>query len=1277
MKKNILLIGVGGTGSNAVDTFNQKLEEFKNQTDNNVTALVFDTDAGDLKKIKAAKTVEMADPASVGTICDRIGKEYLKEWFPWDSKDVRSQEMMRGASQWRKKSYLAFLNLMNKPTERRTFISALEDMVKDPGAACEVYVIASVAGGTGSGSFIPIALYAKRYLRNALGKNPIVNAMIALPDIYADSQTPENTVKIYSNAYAILRELNAINLVTRNYNAGVAAKKKAPIKFRIGHPDEPNVGLLFDASDRRFWTPEAAPFSQIFLLDRIPGLNSVAAHDMVLANSLYTMICTEIGAAFDSEFSNHELVRSQNNGSNAVYAGVSSSQIRFPSKTILDYLAHKQTLESCDGEWLTIHKSVENAIREKEREAKAAKRRFTLENDAYANLVLEQVQEKIKNNNNEVISIVERCVDLYDKTGKRMNTTAGDEFLRILNDYIEENIPNENEAKNIFAGDLTIKKDTKKTATPDKFVKTLQGKVYPAIFGYFKDCFDKIKSFPTNTADAVITLDKRKIGTIGDRFSIIEHLLKTEKGTFIHPVAALIRLCEFRVAISEKLDESMTDWPELSRRNVLELPDRYFEVSGGLEINKSAYKQLGKQRFKTVFVQPNNYKNSKVKTNVVNDIMVLKSDAEKILSNINTETTALIEAKIFKAIARDVDILIAKYRAFFNRFEKEKRQLFEDTLDIYRRDVGHIDSAINVYSTEKDKDSIKEIIDDGNGPLTDDNIRDIDNIVGKGVLDSVMASAIAESSHDENFNENDSTAYRSLFSSMVDASRESIVKSDAYKRVASYNTIEAIVESCGDNATEKQVNDALRDAFSNAQKVAVPSLKLITNFKDTDLVTPSQVMVFMISLNTARYIKRNAEKFNLSIPADQTSESSILRSCSEQFIRNYSGNSNARVAIVKTIPDQILYCTGEIMDITPLCIAKFDELSNSNPPSYFDHYTDAIKRYKKYETDMWNPHLGENLHKRGYLPFMNPAMEDACDEKMIKALLYGFATKTFTYKNGTGVANKIYYYVNSGVQIDYNSRLINNKNISNLLDWLRNQDELVEDFSAKFDKDIEAQMNSLPTIVSDTEIGVLEGKITQLPFMRLLNNLLYTDPTENGKRVNRISEGVYEIGKKAGPTAVEFAHIVRKCEELDRDCDDAERILRVLYKVFYQIIAYRTSPETNREQFITVYKQQLNKFYEALACIEVICDAKGECENYYREITDWLTRNKLFMDISIENPTENNSRELAINVPYEYNNNPTINTILKLIRSKKNSSEQTAEQPAEVTDTAEAQENQA
>ena len=95
--KNILLIGVGGAGSKTVDVFYQKYNELGNQTDNNISAIVFDTDMADIKQITAATPVMMADPASVGTICDRLGKKYLREWFPCDDKAVRAGSLDPGA----------------------------------------------------------------------------------------------------------------------------------------------------------------------------------------------------------------------------------------------------------------------------------------------------------------------------------------------------------------------------------------------------------------------------------------------------------------------------------------------------------------------------------------------------------------------------------------------------------------------------------------------------------------------------------------------------------------------------------------------------------------------------------------------------------------------------------------------------------------------------------------------------------------------------------------------------------------------------------------------------------------------------------------------------------------------------------------------------------------------------------------------------------------------------------------------------------------------------
>ncbi|MBO5270243.1 MAG: hypothetical protein J6B77_05625 [Clostridia bacterium] len=1266
MKKNILLIGVGGTGSRAVDTFFQKFNELGNQTGNNVTGLVFDTDAGDLQKITCAKTVVMADPASVGRICDQIGKARLREWFPCDEEAIRTQEMIRGASQWRKKSYLAFLNLMNKPMARSTFISALEDMVKDPGAICEVYVIASVAGGTGSGSFIPIALYAKRYLRRNLGKDPIVNAMIALPDIYVKSQTDENRVKVYANAYAILRELNAINLVARNYNAGRTAQKKAPIRLRIGHPDDPNVGVLFDASDKRYWTPEAAPFSQVFLLDRIPNLNdSITAHDMVLADSLYTILCTEIGASFDSEFSNHELLRSQNNGSNAIYAGVSTSQVFFPYESILQYIACKKTAESCDTEWLVLHKAVESTIREREAQAKAAHSRYVMKDSEYAEILLSEL-ETMKNNSNEtILPIVERCVSEFDEDGKEKDESIGQTFAQLIETFVDSHIPAPTAQQEEITETIeTLTGEGNKCTNAD--IVSAAADFSDLLLTYYKACLDAIKRTKVSTADAVLTLDRRKLEYVDDKeHSLLEKLIK-RNGKYLHPVAALIRLCDFRVQLAQKIGTvKVTPWEDLgkySSSGVGEVPEGLLEIDGDISVAGSAYAKLGEDRYSTITESDNPEGYIKKRTNAKKDLDVLAKDIEHMLTKIQGEAQVQIRAAVYGAIAEALDKLIAKYRNFFARFEKEKEALAEWTTAALRSNATNVNSIVNVGATEEHKKYFLARVSEESGPVTDAELEENDNIVGLGVYTSVYASAAAEFARKNDSNDKGVAAYHSLFSNMLEAYRASIGNSEAFNVVRSYNVIEAIVVSCGEGAPRKTVDEKIHDYLADAQKLAIPSLSLDkSGDNDDDIVKSSDIIVFMMSKNTARYLKRNAEFFGLHLSADQSSEDRVMQACAEEFIRRHSGNPAARIAIVTSMPDNVLYCTGEIMDITPLRIAKFNELGYEN--TYFTNYCTAIANIKKYNTDMWNPHLGYDFHKRGNLPYMNPAMEDACDEKMVKALLYGFQSGKITYDNGIGEeARKRFYFLCNGQKItDPEGRWIDDKNIARLLSWMRNSDELIEKWSALFDRDIQRQMLALPSMASDnqTEVSKLESALTSCSFMKLLNDILYPDPSENSKKPNisraaKKKDGEEEAGvagwtAKHGPTAVEFAYMVKTSEEIGRDCDDAERILKVLYKVFVSLIEYRTTPDSTPERFIGIYRQQLKKFYEAFAAIEVVCAAGDNCETHYTQLVNWLNQSGVFLAIPEDMPMDERGK-ININMPYNAKNDNAVKAVLECIR---------------------------
>ena len=1214
MKKNILLIGVGGTGSKAVDIFFKKKNELGSKTDNKITALVFDTDAGDLKNITAAKTVAMADSASVGTICDRIGRKYLREWFPCDAPEVRAQEMVRGAAQWRKKSYLAFLNLMNKPSARSTFISALEDMVKDPGASCEVYVIASVAGGTGSGSFIPIALYAKRYLRKNLGKDPIVNAMIALPDIYAESQTPENKIKVFSNAYAILRELNAINLVSRGYNDGTAAKKKAPIRFVIGHPDEPNVGVLFDASDERFWTPEAAPFSQIFLLDRIPGIDSIEAHNIVLANSLYTILCTEIGSAFDSEASNHELVRSQNNGSNAIYAGISSAQIKFPAESVLDYLAHKKTYESCDNDWLVLHNEVENRIKTMEREAKAAKRGFSLDDADYAKIVIEAKEQLIVQNCDAVSAIVERCVDRHDEKGNLMSETQASNFIKkVLEPYVSESIPSAEAAADAVKKNLPGKNQTKPAKAA--FATRIAPAVYKSVLEFYSNCCNSIKTLPIVISDSMITFDAKKQDYVTDKYSIEANILKTDKN-HLHPVAALIRLCELRVEIAEIIKKKYAhpiEWDDLKRRTVKAIPESLAsENLASIRGDSSAYKNLGRDRFNIIAQASQKYIGDKTHKNTRQDVDQLRSDALTIVENIYNGASVQIRARIYKELASRIDILIKKYRAFFNRFAKEKEDLLDMVNDAHRRDAGHNGSVINVYSSEDDKDAICAIIDENNGPITDSQLRVIDNITGSGVYTAVLGSAIAETSNKENYNDNDSKIYRSIFTSIVDATRESILTSEAYQNIASLNVIEALIESYGANSDKSPLDVFIRDTFAVAEDLAKPSIRLEPKDPEADLVDYSTIMVFMMSKKTAAYIKRNLEKLGVEITSFDNTEDDMLKACAEEFVKKQV--PGARVVIMENIPDNVMYCTGETMDITPLRIAKFNEMGTEN--IYFKNYQTALDNADKYDTDMWNPHLGYNLHKRGCLPYMNAKMEDVCEIKTVKALLYTLYSRTVCLDRNKAIDD--YKFRCDGKDVKtMGDKAVTNKNISLLFNWLRHKSSKeIDDWSNEFDKIIAADKAKLPTIVSDTELGKLETALTNTTFMKMLNDLLYEDPSQRDSDI--------------GPTATEFAYQIKTSEEKGCDCDDADRIIRVLYSIFVDMIEYCTSPDVKPHWFVDVYNQQLCNFYEAFAKIDFVYKAREDCEKYFDNLVQWINGIGCFMCIDPDNYTIDANNKIVI-----------------------------------------------
>lgn len=1202
--KSILLIGVGGTGSAAVDILYQKIKEFGNQTDNHISAIVFDTDAGCVSTVRAAEAVSMADSATVGTICDRIGSKYLREWFPCDTSSVRAQEMVRGASQWRKKSFLAFLNLMNRHEASDAFHRALDELVtSEANSSYEIYLISSIAGGTGSGSFIPIALYAQRYLRE-MGKEPLVSAMIACPDIYADTQTPENRIKIYANAYAILRELNAINLVTNseyNRTAATSLEKKAPVCFRIGHPDEPSVGVLFDASDEKYWHAEFAPFSQIFMLDKIPGVQSIRAHEVVLANSLYTILCTDMGSVFDSATSNLAFIKSQNNGSNAIYAGISTAQVSFPSDSILDYLAYKKAFSACEGEWLVLHDATEERIHEEEMRKKEMRRQFTMKDGDYAKYFLSALQAEESTRTSNVASLVERCTTRMAEDEKRIDVL--DEYYQTLISEITARIDNGKNSKSaidaiapvqkprLFGGDVAKRQ-----------VLELSSRVTREINRYFSECVETVCDSATGIAEAILTFDERKDKRANAKLSLVENILMRD-GKYIHPVAAMVQLCRLKVKLCDFLTKNGASvWMEVKTGEAIAAPSQLLNASQlpivkDTKINsrKSAYCKMGALRITEL--QKNSDAYMKMHTCPVSDDAYLRADAMGAFDRIYKGAGIQLQIRVLEEINRRVDALIQQYRAFFTRFSGAKKDFAEAVKTAHKRDAGRADSVIHIFSSMEEKDSIMKQVFGRSGAEDMKDLLESEHVAGESVFDANYISAIAE--YNQESAPIPGNIYRRLFESMVASYRKTIGKTTAYRDICGCNVIQAIEMSMGKGATTRDVKAKMKSIFSYATEVAKPSLQVdMTPSEDDKVVNPVDVLAVMMSYETAKYIKMQADFFDLKITGEDMEESAI-RSCAEQFAKRYI-HPEARISIVNSIPDQVLYITGERRGISPIRVPKFDELSAN--PVYFRNYQKAIENARRFESDMWNPHLGNNLHKRGYLPYMNTAMEDICDEKLVKAMIFGITSKKIRLGKGKSkrASFKSFRYVDAAgaekIILTANNDCVNMKNVAELFAWLRNEDQLINEWSDGLDAQITKIKTDLTNIVSDSDVGKVKGELTASSFIKTLHSGFFAGDIKKNDDL--------DTKKKAkGLGVIDFAYAIKASEESSRDCDDADRLLKVTSKIFTELCRAKTS---NPEHFADIYEAQLNNLYGAFAASYAVRKEKADMSAYFSRVVQWV-----------------------------------------------------------------------
>ncbi len=369
-----LLIGLGGIGGQIAYRVWQRVPESARKI---VGLHIFDTDRNPDSGLGRPEYAPLWDSGaitqtspdkSVQECVDGLkGKSEVQRWFPL-SDTIGQLSMTDGAMQVRVVSRLAWLDTLARG-DLRNLDAAIEKLhVVRPQrgkSAFRVLLINTLAGGTGSGLFLQVALYIRNYLEAKRGRSDVtIRNLSLLPGIFLGtggfSGRPKQIQSVQANAYASVKELEAV-MVAR-HSTMTPEDKRFLFPLELEYVPSRSETSVIDIG--------AAPFETIFLLDRInaAGQSMTAASSYIeqAIDTIYLQLISPLEGRIAGQTNN--LVRAIDaSGGRGRYASMGVGTLRFPYEDIVRYLALRWAAHGLDDQWLSIDRQWRREVEEAKR----------------------------------------------------------------------------------------------------------------------------------------------------------------------------------------------------------------------------------------------------------------------------------------------------------------------------------------------------------------------------------------------------------------------------------------------------------------------------------------------------------------------------------------------------------------------------------------------------------------------------------------------------------------------------------------------------------------------------------------------------------------------------------------------------------------------------------------------------------------------------------------------------------------------------------------------
>ncbi len=576
-----LIIGLGGTGAKIVNLVSNLVSE---EQLNRISFAVFDTDINELRKIHENNpliyTIQTSTKLSVGEYLN-IDRHARDNWFPVNP-ILNSKTLTEGAGQVRSISRLAFdtalragnIEPLHKAVEK---LYRLEEDHTDQ--ALRIVIVSSLAGGTGSGLILPVALYLKNYLSTRFQQSAnIMRGFFIMPEVFYEvirGQTERNNLKC--NAYATLRELDAFLM---------KGDGTLPDKFNnTVRLEFPRVG------SEKFEEYNVRPYDFCFLFDaqNTEGrkLNDFSQYLEHAAECIYSQSIGPMNKRSNSSEDNTIRELCAERGRNR-YAGAGCSRLVYPFKDVQEYLALRWTQECVSNTWLRFDDVFKSMLSES---AKMRNQGYNVRDDNRADSYVNTVEQLNHQHDPFAMMIVRQCT-IYEEAAASEGTPAWDTYLNALQEFVTLNASSgqrdlDNQRQEALSKREAIQGDSE--------VWNALVDAYNSMNKYRAMVEKRCEETARTTAYAIF---KQKTSSTKDKLNYqLETYLRDQRGNFIHPnavryflyktVACLEELKiltdnnindekDFFASFSKHFDDPNTDETETS---INQLPDRKMSIS--------------------------------------------------------------------------------------------------------------------------------------------------------------------------------------------------------------------------------------------------------------------------------------------------------------------------------------------------------------------------------------------------------------------------------------------------------------------------------------------------------------------------------------------------------------------------------------------------------------------------------------------------------------------------------------------------------------------------